>query len=430
MPHHREYFKLATDYYHSGKLEEALHYYELIGGASAEPARPRLFAEPSSESERGDEAHREPDAELDAEPGCDTQNCRIMKTLLTRFDYAKTTAITTPEGIKTREIVPLKQGGKVVKGSYGVMYRVNIGDDPYVMKYIKPKRDTEREHNKILDEIKYLKQFTPLHNVPNFYGAFYKQDGHNSLVQRTANLQLDNGYYIYQEFCPGGELFDYIVSRDAITVQNVKECVRTMCAVMADVHERKVIHRDLKPDNFILAKKVSEGDPNPNWANILRLIDFGLAVDMADGDKPTEYGGSGTVAYMAPEVLRGSAYTSTCDVWSVGVIAYILLKGYPPNEQQDAKLDQLRDISEEVIWIDQATSRIREPRGEAEMCVTRMMTYRMDNRPTFTQILKDPWFTVKEQLGGDDVREGKARVHRLRKTIARIRAKEIVRQLS
>ena len=47
MPHHREYFKLATDYYHSGRLEEALHYYELIGGASAGPARPRLFAKPS-----------------------------------------------------------------------------------------------------------------------------------------------------------------------------------------------------------------------------------------------------------------------------------------------------------------------------------------------------------------------------------------------
>lgn len=434
MPHHREYFKLATDYYHSGRLEEALHYYELIGGASAEPARPRLFVKPSSESDRGDEAHREPDADPDADPDaeqeCDTQNCRIMKTFLTRFSFDKTAAITTPEGIQTREIVPLTHGGQVVKGSYGVMYLVNIGDVPYVMKYIEPKRDEDQEHNKILDEIKYLKQFAPLHNVPNFYGAFYKQDEHNSLVQRTANLQLDNGYYIYQEFCPGGELFDYIVSREAINEQNVMKCVRTMCSVMAKVHEEGVFHRDLKPENFILAKQVSEGDPDPDWANILRLIDFGLAIDMVDGDKPYKYGGSGTLSYMAPEVLAHGEYKSNCDVWSIGVIAYILLTGYPPHPQKNTMREQLMDIPREVQWIDPATNRNRKARNQAERCVNRMMTYEMGKRPTFTEILNEPWFTGEEHGGGGDLREGKARVHRLRKTIARIRAKEIIRQLS
>ncbi len=102
-----------------------------------------------------------------------------------------------------------------------------------------------------------------------------------------------------------------------------------LLGAMAYCHARNVIHRDLKPENILL-------DPNDKSQFNVKIIDFGTALICPPGKMVT--GAMGSIYYIAPEVLRGQ-YSSKCDVWSLGVILYILLSGTPPfNGPNDAAI--------------------------------------------------------------------------------------------
>merc|ERR1719284_1866395 len=85
------------------------------------------------------------------------------------------------------------------------------------------------------------------------------------------------------------------------------------------MHDNGYVHRDIKPENFLMQNKTKEAE--------IKVIDFGLAKDNSDGKEMTTK--AGTPYYVAPQVLAGK-YDEKCDIWSCGVIAYILLCGYPP----------------------------------------------------------------------------------------------------
>ena len=93
-------------------------------------------------------------------------------------------------------------------------------------------------------------------------------------------------------------------------------------------HEHGIMHRDLKPENFLMANR----DPD----SPLKVIDFGLGAKFEAGRKLSTK--AGTPYYVAPQVLKGS-YTEKCDIWSAGVICFILLAGYPPfNGEKDSEI--------------------------------------------------------------------------------------------
>lgn len=130
------------------------------------------------------------------------------------------------------------------------------------------------------------------------------------------------------ELCTGGELFDKIVSKAQnknIGCFSESETARLILPVLDAVgylHDKNIAHRDLKPENFLFS---SEDDENAT----MKIIDFGLSRvegDSKDGIMRTKVG---TPYYVAPEVLN-CEYTKSCDVWSLGVITYIMLCGYPP----------------------------------------------------------------------------------------------------
>ncbi|KAE8776464.1 calcium-dependent protein kinase 13-like [Hordeum vulgare] len=127
------------------------------------------------------------------------------------------------------------------------------------------------------------------------------------------------GVHLVMELCEGGELFDRIFARGHYTERAAAKIGRTIARVVQLCHDNGVMHRDLKPENFLFAGK-EEDSP-------LKAIDFGLSVYFQPGERFTEVVGSGI--YMAPEVLMRS-YGPEADVWSAGVILYILLCGVPP----------------------------------------------------------------------------------------------------
>ncbi|KAG1347633.1 calcium-dependent protein kinase 20 [Cocos nucifera] len=142
---------------------------------------------------------------------------------------------------------------------------------------------------------------------------------HPNIVSLKDTYEDDNAVHLVMELCEGGELFDRIVARGHYTERAAAAVTRTIVEVVQVCHKHGVMHRDLKPENFLFA--------NSKETSPLKAIDFGLSVFFRPGERFTEIVGS--PYYMAPEVLKRN-YGPEVDVWSAGVILYILLCGVPP----------------------------------------------------------------------------------------------------
>ncbi|XP_062212083.1 calcium-dependent protein kinase 9-like isoform X2 [Phragmites australis] len=200
---------------------------------------------------------------------------------------------------------------------------------------------------------------------------------HPALVRLRAAYEDGEAVHLVMELCDGGELFDRIVARGRYTERAAASAARTVAEVVRACHAHGVMHRDLKPENFLYATKSEDAQ--------LKAIDFGLSVFFRPGERFTEIVGS--PYYMAPEVLRRS-YGPEVDIWSAGVILYILLCGVPPfwaeTEQGVARaiLRGSLDLEREP-W-----QRISDG---AKSLVRQMLQMDPKKRPTAQQVLEHPW---------------------------------------
>ncbi|XP_057833393.2 CDPK-related kinase 3 isoform X2 [Cryptomeria japonica] len=144
--------------------------------------------------------------------------------------------------------------------------------------------------------------------------------GHHNLIRYHDACEDNNNVYIVTELCEGGELLDRILSRGGrYPEEDAKVIVVQILSVVAFCHLQGVVHRDLKPENFLFTTK-DENAP-------LKAIDFGLSDFVRPDERLNDIVGS--AYYVAPEVLHRS-YSTEADVWSIGVITYILLCGCRP----------------------------------------------------------------------------------------------------
>ncbi|MBA0861846.1 hypothetical protein Goshw_001747 [Gossypium schwendimanii] len=143
--------------------------------------------------------------------------------------------------------------------------------------------------------------------------------GHKNIV--TIKGAYEDTFYVHivMELCSGGELFDRIIERGHYTERKAAALTKIIVGVVEACHSLGVMHRDLKPENFLLVNKDDDFS--------LKAIDFGLSVFFKPGQIFTDVVGS--PYYVAPEVLL-KHYGPEADVWTAGVILYILLSGVPP----------------------------------------------------------------------------------------------------
>lgn len=203
--------------------------------------------------------------------------------------------------------------------------------------------------------------------------------------------------HLITELCTGGELFDRIIKKTQSEEGHFSEhdaalLVRDILDAIAYCHDVKgIVHRDLKPENFLF---LTEADNAP-----IKIIDFGLSRhdDVNQGIMQTKVG---TPYYVAPEVLRRQ-YTKSCDIWSIGVITYILLCGYPP----------FYGDSDAQIFDSVRTGRFDFPSPEWDnisMTAKKFVLYllRKDptSRPTALQAMEHEWITMHLD---DDKSKGK-----------------------
>jgi len=144
--------------------------------------------------------------------------------------------------------------------------------------------------------------------------------GHNNLMKFYDACEDALNVYIVMELCEGGELLDRILARGGrYTEEDAKAIVVQILSVVAFCHLQGVVHRDLKPENFLFTTR-DESAP-------MKLIDFGLSDFIRPDERLNDIVGS--AYYVAPEVLHRS-YSMEADIWSIGVITYILLCGSRP----------------------------------------------------------------------------------------------------
>ncbi|VVA15270.1 PREDICTED: CDPK-related [Prunus dulcis] len=202
--------------------------------------------------------------------------------------------------------------------------------------------------------------------------------GHSNLVQFYDAFEDSDNVYIVMELCEGGELLDRILSRGGkYSEDDAKTVMVQILNVVAFCHLQGVVHRDLKPENFLYSAK----DENSQ----LKAIDFGLS----DFAKPDERLNDivGSAYYVAPEVLHRS-YSTEADVWSIGVIAYILLCGSRPFWAR-TESGIFRAVLKADPSFDEAPWPSLSP--EAKDFVKRLLNKDPRKRMTAAQALSHPW---------------------------------------
>ncbi|KXZ53911.1 hypothetical protein GPECTOR_6g829 [Gonium pectorale] len=199
--------------------------------------------------------------------------------------------------------------------------------------------------------------------------------GHRNIVKLKGAHEDDYYVYIVMELCAGGELFNAIVKERNFSERKAAVYFRKMVEVVDYCQQLRVVHRDLKPENFLLTSPEGE----------LKLTDFGLGMFFKPGERFRDLVGS--PYYVAPEVL-GFDYSHEADMWSLGVILYILLSGLPPfwgdtNEQIFCMIRTAPLDFETEPWPHISPA--------AKDCVWRLLERDPSRRATSEQILRHEW---------------------------------------
>ncbi|XP_069007890.1 calcium/calmodulin-dependent protein kinase IGa [Embiotoca jacksoni] len=142
---------------------------------------------------------------------------------------------------------------------------------------------------------------------------------HENVVGLEDFYETRTHYYLVMQLVSGGELFDRILDKGVYTEKDASKVIQQVLEAVSYLHENSIVHRDLKPENLLYYNS----DENAK----IMVSDFGLSKTLEHGVMSTA---CGTPGYVAPEVLAERPYSKTVDCWSIGVITYILLCGYPP----------------------------------------------------------------------------------------------------
>jgi len=212
--------------------------------------------------------------------------------------------------------------------------------------------------------------------------AFMRKLHHPNILKLVDGFRLSQlEYIIITEICSGGELFDAITKQPnkRFKISNAQRVAKDVLSAIQYMHDMNVVHRDLKPENILLSVPWTEGKPIPP----VKVIDFGLSADWKGTPLYHKYG---TPYYIAPEVLndsetRSTSYGKKCDIWSLGVIVYILLCGYPPFSG-DANREIYNNISNSpVLFEDGPDENIWKPISESAPRAIRFIRRLLEKSP-------------------------------------------------
>ncbi|KAG6545153.1 hypothetical protein Mapa_013418 [Marchantia paleacea] len=255
-------------------------------------------------------------------------------------------------------------GRELGRGEFGITY---LCRDKETQEQLACKSISKRKLRTAVDVEDVRREVAVMHHLPS----------HPNIVTLRGVYQDDTAVHLVMELCEGGELFDRIIARGHYSEREAAAVTRTIVEVVQVCHKHRVMHRDLKPENFLFANKENNSP--------LKAIDFGLSCFFTPGERFSEIVGS--PYYMAPEVLKRN-YGPEVDVWSAGVILYILLCGVPPfwaETEQGVALAILRGV------LDFSRDPWPKVSDNAKSLVRHMLEADPKSRYTAQQVLQHPW---------------------------------------
>lgn len=266
-------------------------------------------------------------------------------------------------------------GGEIGRGHFGYTCSAKgkkgslKGHEVAVKVIPKSKMTTAIAIEDVRREVKILRALTPHKNLVQFYDSY----------------EDDDNVYLVMELCKGGELLDRILSRGGkYSEEDAKSVLIQILSVVSYCHLQGVVHRDLKPENFLFTSK-DENSP-------LKAIDFGLSDYVKPDERLNDIVGS--AYYVAPEVLHRS-YGTEGDMWSIGVIAYILLCGSRPFWAR-TESGIFRAVLKADPTFDESPWPTLSP--EAADFVKRLLNKDYRKRLTAAQALCHPWLSNRQEL--------------------------------
>ena len=196
---------------------------------------------------------------------------------------------------------------------------------------------------------------------------------HQNVLQLYEVIQSESCIWMVTELCANGELYDYVVDHGSLSEAEAKELFGQLCLAVSYIHSHGVVHRDLKLENILL-------DSN----NQIKLSDFGFTREFEPHQLLRTR--CGTTAYAAPEMLAGKPYQGPeIDIWSLGVILFVLVCGYLPFDDDNEPAMQWKIVNDPVLIPDTLSDNLQD-------LLTWILQKDGSKRPTIYQILCHPWY--------------------------------------
>ena len=223
---------------------------------------------------------------------------------------------------------------------------------------------------------------------------------HENVIRYISAYADKEYFYIVTEYCDGGELFKKVVDNGRIDEMEAWGIIAQLLSSVEFLHNMNICHRDLKPENILF--KSSQSDQ-------IKIIDFGLSKQLKKGEIMEKK--LGTPYYLAPEVLE-EKYGKEVDLWSIGVITFVILWGYPPFYGQDAKelFTNIYKVNYE-FW-DEDWDFISD---EAKDFISRLLVKDPTERMTSEQARNHPWIisgmSKSEPSNLDELKSNSSDIH-------------------
>ena len=193
-------------------------------------------------------------------------------------------------------------------------------------------------------------------------------------------IENESYLYIMTELCKGGDLYSYLNQRSfKISEEKAAKLVYKLAKSVSFLHTLGIIHRDLKPENILMTDMTDDAD--------IRISDFCICKRLEPNETTKEI--VGTLGYMAPEVLMGKDYNFSADVWSIGIITYLLLTGYLPFDDEGEDKEVIRKtLFESIPFYNDSWKNVS---SKAKEFIRKILKKDKEERITIDGILSDPW---------------------------------------
>ncbi|XP_062336022.1 LOW QUALITY PROTEIN: serine/threonine-protein kinase 17A [Osmerus eperlanus] len=265
-------------------------------------------------------------------------------------------------------IIPGKELGR---GKFAVVRKCveKCTGREYAAKFLRKRRKGQDCRTEIIHEIGVLEMATSSSRVVNLHQVY----------------EMPSEMVLVLEFAAGGEIFNQCVAEkdEAFTEEEVQKLMRQILEGVCFLHRNNVVHLDLKPQNILLTSDAPVGD--------IKIVDFGLSRMVSNHQELREI--MGTPEYVAPEILNYEPISTATDMWSIGVLAYVMLTGISPFLGED-KQETFLNISQ--INVDYTDVELQHLGQAALHFMQALLVKKPQDRATAEQCLQHAWLQSKD----------------------------------